>query len=191
MTQIDVKIRKLRETAVIPRYATDGAAGFDLIAADNVVIEPGQTQLVPLGLAFELPDGYELQIRPRSGISLRTYLRIANAPGTIDADYRGEIAVIVDNIRPLIPTMTEVKVAPSGTYQIGYKTQCSLHTLDGGVTDFDAGPLVPFGTYLIRAGDRIGQGVIAPVVRATFSVTEALTETLRGADGFGSTGLSS
>lgn len=95
--KINVKVKRLSDDAVIPQYATDGSAGFDLVATEDVIIEPGETKLVPTGLAFEIPQGYEIQIRPRSGISLNTKLRIANAPGTIDADYRGEVCVIITN----------------------------------------------------------------------------------------------
>lgn len=94
---VPVKIKR-KPGVPMPAYATEGAAGFDLAAAEDVIIEPGQTVVVSTGLAVELPPGYELQIRPRSGISAYTKLRIANAPGTVDSDFRGEIGVIVDNI---------------------------------------------------------------------------------------------
>lgn len=97
MNNIRVRVKKLREDAVIPEYKTPGAAGFDLVAAEDVTINAGETVTVPTGLAFEIPEGYELQIRPRSGLSLKTPLRIANSPGTIDSDYRGEVKIIVTN----------------------------------------------------------------------------------------------
>lgn len=92
---IRVKIKR-KPGVPMPAYATDGAAGFDLAAAEDVIIEPGQTVVVSTGLAVELPPGYELQIRPRSGISVKTKLRVQL--GTVDSDFRGEIGVIVDNI---------------------------------------------------------------------------------------------
>ena len=83
----------------LPAYATGGAAGLDLLAAVSapVAIPPGGRALVPTGLAIALPDGYELQIRPRSGLALKHGLTIPNAPGTIDADFRGEVQVILMN----------------------------------------------------------------------------------------------
>jgi dUTP pyrophosphatase len=93
-TTVPVKIKKLHPDAQIPQYATDGSSGFDLRALEDVTIEPGQTKLIKTGLAFEVPEGYEIQVRPRSGMSLKTPIRVANAPGTVDADFRGEVCVI-------------------------------------------------------------------------------------------------
>lgn len=93
-----VKIKKTEDRAKIPYYQTKGAAGFDLHSIDTVSIQAGSTMLVRTGLAFEIPEGYELQIRPRSGMSAKTKVRISNSPGTIDSDYRGEVKIIVDNI---------------------------------------------------------------------------------------------
>jgi dUTP pyrophosphatase len=98
-----VRIKKLHPDAVIPKYATQGAAGFDLVAIEDVKIEPGHTSLVKTGLSVEIPRGYELQVRPRSGNSLKTKLRVANTPGTVDSDYRGEVCVIVDNVAAYFP----------------------------------------------------------------------------------------
>lgn len=95
---LKVKIKKLRSDAVIPNYATDGSAGFDFVATEDITIMPGEVTLIKTGLSFEIPKGYELQIRPRSGMSLNTKLRISNSPGTIDSDYRGEVAIIMENI---------------------------------------------------------------------------------------------
>lgn len=80
-----VKIKKLNKLAQIPQYQTKGASGFDLHSIEEIGINPNTTVLIPTGLAFEIPKGYELQIRPRSGISLKTKLRIANSPGTVDS----------------------------------------------------------------------------------------------------------
>lgn len=96
--KVNIKIKKLHPDAVIPQYQTEGSAGFDFHTVEEVVIPEYGTKLVRTGLAFEIPKGYEIQIRPRSGLSLKTSIRIANSPGTIDSDYRGEIGIIVDNI---------------------------------------------------------------------------------------------
>ena len=95
-----IHIKKVRDTAVIPRYQTKGAAAVDLCAdiTEPVDIEPWQRLLVPSGVAIELPHGYEAQVRARSGLSLKHGIMLANGIGTIDSDYRGEIGVILVNI---------------------------------------------------------------------------------------------
>lgn len=132
----------------LPKYETIQSAGADIRASlenkDSLVIEPGQRVLVPTGLAFEIPDGHEVQVRPRSGLSLKTDLLVVNSPGTIDADYRGEVKIILGN--------------------------------------FGNGP------YTIKHGERIAQLVFAPIYQTEFQVTDELSETDRGAGGFGSTG---
>ena len=98
---IPIQVRRLPhgEGLPLPSYATDGAAGMDLLAAvtEPVTIAPGQRALIPTGLAIALPPGHELQVRPRSGLALRHGIVLPNSPGTIDEDYRGEIGVIVLN----------------------------------------------------------------------------------------------
>ena len=98
---IQVQVRRLphSEGLALPAYATPGAAGMDLLAAiaAPLVIAPGQRVLVPTGLAIALPPGFELQVRPRSGLALKNGIVLANSPGTIDEDYRGELQVIVMN----------------------------------------------------------------------------------------------
>ena len=81
----------------LPAYATEGAAGMDLLAAAALTIPPGGRALVPTGLAVALPPGFELQVRPRSGLALRHGVTVLNAPGTVDEDYRGEVGVILLN----------------------------------------------------------------------------------------------
>ena len=96
-----IQVRRLPhgQSLPLPAYATDGAAGMDLLAAvtDPLTIAPGQRALIPTGLSIALPRGHELQIRPRSGLALRHGIVLPNSPGTIDEDYRGEIGVIVLN----------------------------------------------------------------------------------------------
>lgn len=92
-----IRVKKVSECVKTPEYQSEGAAGFDLASSIDKLILPGQTTLIPTGLAFEIPSGYEMQIRPRSGTSLRSKLRIPNSPGTIDADFRAEVSVILEN----------------------------------------------------------------------------------------------
>ena len=96
---VNVRCVKLRDHAVVPRYMTEHAAGMDLHAAldEAVVLTPGARALIPTGLALEIPPGYEGQVRPRSGLALKQGVALVNSPGTIDADYRGEVGVIVIN----------------------------------------------------------------------------------------------
>lgn len=181
-----VQIKKLHPDAVIPRYAHPGDSGFDLVAVEDVIIQPGKTAKVRTGLAFEIPPGYELQIRPRSGISAKTKLRVSNSPGTVDSSYRGEVCVLVDNIAFAEFT----KVIDGELYCEG---SFLLNAIDGDVVDEvpeeygDDAFIKP--TYIIRKGDRIAQGVIVPVIRAEFEVVDELSKSVRGADGFGSSGV--
>lgn len=131
----------------LPAYETPGAAGMDLLAAveEDIVIEPGKRFAVPTGLGIALPEGFEAQVRPRSGLALKQGITVANAPGTVDSDYRGEVKVILINLGQDPVTITR--------------------------------------------GMRIAQMVIAPVTRGVWKEVKALSETSRGAGGFGSTGV--
>lgn len=99
---VEVKVVRLphAEGLDLPGYASEGAAGADLRAAveDVCVLQPGERAAVPTGLVFEIPPGFEAQVRPRSGLALKQGLTVANAPGTIDSDYRGEVKAIVVNL---------------------------------------------------------------------------------------------
>lgn len=99
MSGIQVRIKKLRTTS-IPCYMTEHAAGVDLHAAleSEFILHPGERALVPTGIAIEIPPGFEAQVRPRSGLALRHGIALVNSPGTVDADYRGEIGVILINL---------------------------------------------------------------------------------------------
>lgn len=174
-----VQAKRLKDGAVIPFYATPGSAGCDLVAAQTVVIAPGEKVIVPTGLAFEIPEGIEMQIRPRSGISIKTDLHIFNSPGTIDSDYRGEIGVIIKNTaNPEYRVIEEelVRVLTSWIKDIG------------GQEKFIAGSDFPVGTYIIEKGERIAQAVFAPYIQVQFVEVDELSETQRGTGGFGHTG---
>lgn len=103
MIKVPVKLKRSSPEVPRPKYETLGASAFDIRAwfPQNPVgaleVLPGHAVAVPTGLFMAIPDGYELQVRPRSGLSLKTKMRIANSPGTIDSDYRGEICIIIDN----------------------------------------------------------------------------------------------
>jgi dUTP pyrophosphatase len=84
----------------LPAYATDGAAGMDVVSAEDVTLAPGARHAVATGLSMAIPPGYEIQVRPRSGLALRHGISVPNTPGTIDPDYRGELKVILINLGP-------------------------------------------------------------------------------------------
>ena len=130
----------------VPRYAHPGDAGADLTAAEAVRLAPGERALVATGVRIALPDGYVAFVVPRSGLAARHGISIVNAPGTVDAGYRGEIKVSLLN------------------------------------TDLTA----PFD---VAVGDRIAQLIVLPVSRAQFIPVEELPGSVRGAGGFGSTGI--
>ncbi|MBB3655956.1 dUTP pyrophosphatase [Rhizobium sp. BK650] len=133
----------------LPAYETRGAAGMDLRAAIDedkpLVLAPGKRALVPTGFVFEIPEGFEGQVRPRSGLAAKNGVTCLNSPGTVDSDYRGEVKVILIN---------------------------------HGEEDFT-----------VTRGMRIGQMVIAPFIQARVAEVSETTETVRGAGGFGSTGV--
>lgn len=93
-----VPVRRLDPAARLPRYETEGAAGADLTATRGLTLAPGERAAVPTGLALAIPPGWEAQVRPRSGLALSKGLTVLNAPGTIDADYRGEVMVLLVNL---------------------------------------------------------------------------------------------
>jgi dUTP pyrophosphatase len=130
----------------LPAYETSGSAGMDMRAftESDIVLKPGDRKLIPTGIYIELPDGYEAQIRPRSGMAFKHGITLPNTPATIDSDYRGEVKVAVINLSQ--------------------------------------------EEFTICNGDRIAQMVIAKYERATWDLTDSLTETQRGQGGFGHTG---
>lgn len=92
-----IKVKKLKEDAIIPKYATKGSAGFDLSSLDEGVIFSGESAIISTGLAFEIPEGYEMQVRSRSGMAFKHGISVLHGIGTIDSDYRGEVKVILIN----------------------------------------------------------------------------------------------
>jgi dUTP pyrophosphatase len=97
---IDIEVKRLTngEGLPLPAYASDGAAGLDVVAAEDLVLEPGARHAVATGFALAIPAGYEVQVRPRSGLALKHGITCLNTPGTIDSDYRGEVKVILANL---------------------------------------------------------------------------------------------
>jgi dUTP pyrophosphatase len=191
-----------------PLYATAGSAGCDLFAATALVIRPGERCLLPLNLILALEPGVEAQIRPRSGLSLRTSLRLANTPGTLDSDYRNEVCVLVENTfsqaglaeRILLePTLAaELSLAPRTTLADILRSRGETEaaaSLEQACPEL-AGRTIwlddqgnPFGTLYFAAGDRIAQMILARHLSARFiaHADPAAVGNDRGG-GFGSTG---
>jgi dUTP pyrophosphatase len=98
--KVDIRVQRLDHGAglPLPAYATSGAAGMDITAAESLTLHPGKRHAVATGFAFAIPDGYEVQVRPRSGLALKHGITCLNTPGTIDSDYRGEVKVILANL---------------------------------------------------------------------------------------------
>jgi dUTP pyrophosphatase len=96
----EILIKRLSKNITLPKYETDGSSGMDLAAnvETNVELKPGQSAIIPTGLAVSIPESYEIQIRPRSGLAAKNQISVLNTPGTIDADYRGELKVILINL---------------------------------------------------------------------------------------------
>lgn len=159
-----VKIKRVKDVE-LPKYAREFDAGFDLMAAEDVLIQPGETKIISTGLAFEVPPGFELQIRPRSGISAKTRLRVIL--GTVDSGYRSEVGIIVNNIS--FDTWSNAAKNIDNSYAEETRNKCEP------------------GSYMIRKGDRLAQGVIVPVETAHFVEVDKLSDSDRGSAGFGST----
>ena len=96
----EILIKKLSKEVILPKYETDGSSGLDLAACieKNIEIKPGKVEIIPTGLAVAIPKNFEIQIRPRSGLAAKNQISVLNTPGTIDADYRGELKVILINL---------------------------------------------------------------------------------------------
>ena len=96
----EILIKRLSNEVPLPKYETDGSSGLDLAACvnKNIIIKPGKSEIIPTGLAVAIPKNFEIQIRPRSGLAAKSQISVLNTPGTIDADYRGELKVILINL---------------------------------------------------------------------------------------------
>ncbi|GAB4016770.1 MAG: dUTP diphosphatase [Bdellovibrio sp.] len=148
--KIKVKVKKLDHfdgSFALPRYETMGAAGADVRASllpenreEGIVIRPGERVLIPTGLSMEIPVGFEIQVRPRSGLSFKTGLLVCNSPGTIDSDYRGEVKVILGNFsdkREVIQhgdRIAQLVIAP--VFQADYEEVQELSSTDRGAGGF-------------------------------------------------------
>ena len=143
---VKVLVKKLNSKAQLPKYKTSGSSGMDLMALieNPIIIKPQESALIATGISIAIPEGTEVQIRPRSGLAAKSSISVLNTPGTIDSDYRGEIKIILFN---------------------------------HGKEDFT-----------INNNDRVAQMVLMPILKAEFEEVEDLPETLRGSEGFGSTG---
>ena len=176
--KVVVGFKRLSDDAILPTKAHPTDSGYDLYANEDVIIEPGDTAVVKTGIAVELPSGYEAQIRPRSGVTAKTKLRVQL--GTIDNGFRGELGVIVDNIankrwadKQLVP------LRDGGAY---------LKDVSGG--EFHVNETHPIGSYFIRKGDRIAQLVIQRLPETVAVEIDEFSEgSERGDGGFGSSGV--
>lgn len=179
VNKINVPVQRCREGARIPAYAREGDAGMDVCAAEDVAILPGQTVLVPTGLKFAIPPGYEMQVRPRSGISLRTALRLPNSPGTIDSGYRDEVGVIMTNT-----------CLPAYAGSIEALMDMVKNSADLPERGLDDPPADSPCIYRIKRGDRIAQLVLKETPVADLTEVDDVSgygENRRG--GYGSTGV--
>ena len=165
---------ELEEGLEIPKYTHIGDAGIDIRALEDYEILPGETKLVKTGIKIAIPQGYEMQVRPRSGLSLKTKMRVANTPGTIDSNYRGGVGIIIDNIEPPIKDITYEPVLNE----------------DGTIKELNVTSILHGAPCHIQKGDRIAQLVLAEVPLAHFYQVEniGVFDSERGEDGFGSSG---
>lgn len=188
-TQNAIKVMKTLETATIPTKANPTDVGFDLYAAEDVLLLPFVPTLVQTGIAIELPSNIEAQIRPRSGLALKHGVTVLNSPGTIDPSYRKPIGVILQ-------LATTAFLPPKNSLLYRYFDNDGSYSITNtttGVTEhitpdqFILGmPKPEYSGHLIRVGDRIAQMVFAPIVQTELEEVSEIETTMRG--GFGSTG---
>lgn len=168
---INVPIELCHPDAAIPQYAHISDSGMDIYALEDITIKPGETVLVPTGIKVALPPGYELQVRPKSGRCVKTKLRIANTPGTIDQGYRDEIKVIIENVDPPI-------------------RRIKMENWDD-ISNFIRFADIEWGqSYTIGKGEKFAQLVLAETPKVAFYRVDSVSDI--GEDrggGFGSTGV--
>lgn len=172
---INISVELCHPDAKMPTYANPGDSGMDVYAVEDTTIAPGETKLIHTGIKMAIPLGYEIQVRPKSGRALKTKLRVANTPGTIDSGYRDEICVIIDNIEPPV---TDV----AGDY-IG----------DGssGPITFKVGSVATGREFTIGKGEKFCQFVLCEVPKAVLHQVESVGSIANDGrnGGFGSTSL--
>lgn len=168
-SSILIPIEFCNKNARMPIYAHETDAGLDIYSTEDINIRPGETILIKTGLKVAIPVGYELQVRPKSGISLKTKLRVANTPGTIDSGYRDEIGIIIENIEQPIQDIS---------YHFDTNNKIVIDSILHGKT------------YSIEKGQKIAQLVLNKISKANFILVDTVNkiEGDRGG-GFGSTGL--
>lgn len=167
-----MKIKKLSETAILPDK-NHNAAGFDLYASKDVVVEPGQKAIIPTDIAIELPENTFAHILGRSGITVKTHLNVLT--GTIDNDYRGPLGIIVQN------TLSPIYVNNRLVFDLEIKK------LDNTFEKTEISQ--PRNSYLIKQGDKVAQLVLYKSVDVELEVVNDLTSTSRNEKGFGSSGV--
>ena len=162
--------KKIHPDAKLPSYAHEGDAGMDVYAVEDVELNPFTPTLVKTGLIAEIPTGYEIQVRPRSGLALKQGITVFNSPGTIDSGYTGEIGIIL---------MWSPKTVVYNSH------------LDGGTRIYVYLPKTNDAGFhkTIHKGDRIAQLVLAPVTRCEPVEISEVSDTERGTGGVGSTGI--
>ncbi len=168
---VRIAYEKCHEDAKAPAYAHETDSGMDVYALEDITLAPGEQKIIPIGIKVALPAGYELQVRPKSGITAKTKLRVANTPGTIDAGYRDEIGVIIENVEPPIRSIAaDFAESPNDFIPVG---------------------AIEFGrSYTIGKGQKFAQLVLSEVPKAVLYEVESVGEI--GEDrggGFGSTTL--
>ena len=166
---VKIPIEKCDDRAKAPTYANTTDSGMDVYALEDITIAPGETKLIPIGIKVALPRGYELQVRPKSGRSLKSKLPIANTPGTIDAGYRDEIGIIVENIEPVISDIS---------YEYDDEGNLKITSIEHGKS------------YTIGKGEKFAQLVLTEIPKVSWYKVDSVLEL--GEDrggGFGSTGL--
>ena len=163
LRKVTIKITSV-DGGEIPKYACKGDSAFDIYATEDFDINPQQTLVIKTGIRVAVPEGYCLEIRPRSGISKNTPVRVSNAPGTIDPGYRGEVGIL----------LTNTSLSGEDKYSIDVRNN-------------------PHGIYCIKKGDRIAQGVVSLAIKAEFEILSNeefdKLDSERGKGGFGSTGI--